>query len=143
MQSPSASTTAWPSPPMTEEIPSDREQASALSRPPRLLVISHPAVLPVNQLVYAELMKLGWVVDVVVPSRWNHEYGALTPESLPALTERFHRFPVVLAGRPQRHAYLVRPTLALRRFHPDVVFLEQEAFSVSALQWSQAAWRMG
>lgn len=110
---------------------------------PRLLVVSHPAVLPVNQLVYAELAKRGWSVDLVVPGRWRHEYGPLTPEPLPAFVCRFHRLPIAFPGRAQRHAYVTSPSRMLRRKRPDVVFLEQEAFSVAALQWGRAAHRLG
>ena len=39
---------------------------------PRLLVVSHPAVVGVNQEVYRELRRRGWDVTIVVPSRWRH-----------------------------------------------------------------------
>lgn len=109
----------------------------------RMLVVSHPAVLTVNQLVYAELANRGWSVDVVVPDQWRHEYGPVTPEALPAFEGRFHRLPVAFSGQAQRHTYVARPTRLLRRLRPDVVFLEQEAFSVAALQWGRAAHRLG
>jgi hypothetical protein len=35
----------------------------------RLLAISHPAVVSVNQEVYRELARRGWDVTLVVPSR--------------------------------------------------------------------------
>lgn len=114
-----------------------------MTRPTRLLVVSHPAVLPVNQLVCAELAGRGWHVDLVVPDRWGHEYGEITPAPLPALADGFHPMPVVLSGREQRHAYRIRPGRLLRQLRPDVVFLEQEPFSVSALQWGLTAERAG
>lgn len=110
---------------------------------PRLLVVSHPAVLPVNQLVYAELVERGWHVDLVVPDRWKHEFGKLVPAPLPALAGSFHCLPVMLTGRPQRHAYRRRVSCVLRDLRPDAVFLEQESFSLSALQWGLAAHRAG
>lgn len=114
-----------------------------MTRAPRLLVVSHPAALAVNQLVYAELVELGWQVDLIVPDRWGHEYGEIVPAPLPALADHFHPLPVVLAGRPQRHAYRCRISAVLRQLRPDVVFVEQEAFSVAALQWGMAAHRAG
>src|SRR5256885_14855764 len=50
----------------------------------RLLVVSHPAVVSVNQEVYRELKRRGWDVTIVVPSRWRHEYSAadITPQAL-------------------------------------------------------------
>lgn len=70
--------------------------------------MSHPAVLPVNQLVYAELNRRGFRVELVVPARWHHEYadrpfGAVP---LPELADSFHPSRVWLAGQPQRHLYL-------------------------------------
>jgi glycosyltransferase involved in cell wall biosynthesis len=107
----------------------------------RLLVVSHACVLPVNQHVYTRLAELGWDLTLVVPAYWNHEYQAHAFESraLPELESRFIRFPVVLAGRPQRHIYRVRVTHFLRKIRPDVAFFEEETFSLPALQWGFAA----
>ncbi len=107
----------------------------------QLLVVSHPAVLPINQLVYAELAHRGYRVDLIVPARWRNEY---TPERfdsipLPELSRRFHRRRVLFDGRPQRHMYLTNPLAELRRRHPAVVFCEQEPFSAAAAQWGLAA----
>lgn len=111
--------------------------------PDRLLVVSHPAVLAVNQLVYAELQQLGWDVTLAVPEQWRHEYAraAFPAESLPGLELR--PLPVLLAGRPQRHVYRVRVGAVLRDVRPDVLFLEEEPFSLPALQWGRAARRAG
>ena len=38
-------------------------------------VVSHPAVVNVNQEVYRELARRGWDVTIVLPSRWRHEYS--------------------------------------------------------------------
>lgn len=112
-------------------------------RLPHLLIVSHPSVLPVNQLAYAELADRGWEVDLVVPNRWTHDYGTLTPKPLPSFMDRFHPLPVLLAGRPQRHLYRACPSVVLRRLRPDVVFLEQEPFSAAAFQWGLASHRRG
>src|SRR2546421_339072 len=48
-------------------------QAPGASR--RVLVVSHPAVVTVNQEVYLELARRGWEVTLVVPRRWRHEYS--------------------------------------------------------------------
>jgi glycosyltransferase involved in cell wall biosynthesis len=111
----------------------------------RLLVVSHPCVVPVNQSVYAELQRRGWEIAIVVPSRWRHEYSTsdFAPSPLPGLERSLRPLPVALPGRPQRHAYLARPSKVIRDFRPDVVFAEQEPFSVAALQWGTAAARAG
>jgi len=111
----------------------------------RLLVVSHPAVLPVNQEVYAELVRRGWDIHIVVPDRWRHEFRAdlFPPAALAGLEGRLHPMRIVLPGAPQRHAYIGRLSKVLATVRPDVVFLEQEGFSVSAAQWGRAAARRG
>jgi glycosyltransferase involved in cell wall biosynthesis len=111
----------------------------------RLLVISHPSVLAVNQAVYLALSELGWELLVVVPSRWRHEYSTrlFSAEVLGGMEGRVLPVSVVLAGRPQRHAYLARPKKILDRFRPSMVYLEQESFSCAAMQWGFAAHRYG
>ena len=111
----------------------------------RVLVVSHPAVLAVNQHQYLALRELGWDVRLVVPARWHNDYRAtgFAAEALPGMEDAVLRRPVVLAGQPQRHAYLTRPGALLRRLRPDVVLLEQEPFAMSAAQWGLAATRAG
>ncbi|HET7568456.1 MAG TPA: glycosyltransferase family 4 protein [Gaiellaceae bacterium] len=111
----------------------------------RLTVVSHACVLAVNQLVYARLLELGWDVTLVVPASWRHEYAAAAfpAERLPELADRIEPRRVALAGRPQRHLYIGAPVRVLRRTRPDVLFLDEEPFSVPALQWARAARRLG
>lgn len=116
-----------------------------MAEPQRLLVVSHPAVLAVNQLPYELLRDLGWTLTLVVPARWRHEYatGTFSPERHGRLGDQILSLPVILAGRPQRHLYLTRPSAVLRRTRPDIAFLEAETFSLAALQWGHACGRMG
>lgn len=107
-----------------------------------LLVVSHPAVLPVNQHLYRELRARGWDVKLVVPARWHHEYGAIDVQPLPGMEGAFIRRQVLAAGKPQRHLYISPPSLLLRRLRPDVLFLEEESFSLCAAQWGRAATRL-
>lgn len=109
----------------------------------RLLAISHPSVIPVNQWVYARLQELGWDVTIVVPRTWRNDYGDVRPQPLPQLEGRLRLVPVALAGRPQRHFYLARATRLIRELRPDAIFVEAECFSVPALQWVTAAARAG
>ena len=113
------------------------------NEPFRLLVVSHPAVLPVNQLVYAELQRRGIQVTLVTPAQWKHEYApsAFAAAALPELRSAHLPLAVALAGRPQRHFYLTSARRLLRRLRPQVVFLEQEPFSLSAAQWAFASRR--
>src|ERR1700761_9734280 len=87
----------------------------------RLLVVSHPAVVDVNQEVYLELQRRGWTVTIVVPSRWRHEYSDtdVAPKALPGLEPALRPTPIVLPGRPQRHVYLTSATRVCRERRPD------------------------
>lgn len=113
--------------------------------PPKLLIVSHASVLPVNQGVFVFLAEHGWDIDLVTPSRWVHEYAedAVSAEKLPELAARFHPLPVALRGQPQRHFYTTRCSELLRRLEPRVAFLEEESFSIPAFQWGFACWRAG
>ena len=105
-----------------------------------MLVISHPNVVPHNQLVYSRLAELGWEVKLIVPNRWVDEYspGGFVPEPLEGLVGTFARVRVARPGAIQRHLYVTRPSRWLSRWRPQVAFLEQEPFSLPALQWGLA-----
>jgi glycosyltransferase involved in cell wall biosynthesis len=111
----------------------------------RLLVVSHPAVLAVNQLPYDELRRHGWDPFIVAPAAWRHEYStaAFPPEVLPRLAGRVIGRRVVLPGRVQRHAYLTRLGRLIAEVRPQVAFLEEEPTSVAAFQWGRALRRAG
>jgi glycosyltransferase involved in cell wall biosynthesis len=110
----------------------------------RLLVISHPAVVNVNQEVYRELARRDWGVTIVVPSRWRHEYSqtSVGPQALAGMESSLLPIPVALPGRVQRHFYLVRCRALCARARPDVAFVEAEPYSLSAAQWSHAFARL-
>jgi glycosyltransferase involved in cell wall biosynthesis len=111
----------------------------------RVLVVSHPAVVSVNQEVYRELTHRGWDMTIVVPNRWRHSYspGWVAPQPLEGIEDSLRPTPVAFAGRPQRHLYLTAPRSLCRRSQPDVGFVEAEPFSLSAAQWSFAFTRLG
>jgi glycosyltransferase involved in cell wall biosynthesis len=109
-------------------------------RAPRLLVVSHPAVLTVNQTVYRELAARGWSLTLVVPRRWRHSYSDedIVPSALPGLEGALVPLGVLLPGRPQRHLYATVPARVLARARADVAFLELEPFALAARQWEGA-----
>jgi glycosyltransferase involved in cell wall biosynthesis len=111
----------------------------------RLLVISHPAVVNVNQVIYRELLQRGWAVTVVVPSRWRHGYspGPVTPEALEGMESTLRPTRVLFAGHPQRHVYLTRCRSLCKRVAPHVAFVEAEPYALSAAQWGRALARLG
>jgi glycosyltransferase involved in cell wall biosynthesis len=103
-------------------------------------VISHPAVVSVNQEVYRELDRRGWNVEIVVPDRWRHPYssGDVKPQALPGLDAALLPTRVAFPGQPQRHLYLVRPGAVIARTRPDVAFIEAEPYALVATQWGRA-----
>jgi glycosyltransferase involved in cell wall biosynthesis len=111
----------------------------------RLLVVSHPNVVPSNQAVYLELLRRGWDVVGVLPSRWKDHYHpeGYDTRALAGLEGRMHRVPVAVAGEPQRHFYLADVPRLIRRLRPGIAFVEQEPFAIPALQWGWALHRMG
>jgi glycosyltransferase involved in cell wall biosynthesis len=108
-------------------------------------VVSHPAVVSVNQEVYRELSRRGWEVTIVVPNRWRHDYSEsdIVPRALEGLESALRPLPVALPGRQQRHLYLTRVRAECRRARPDVAFIEEEPFALSAAQWGYALSRLG
>lgn len=110
-----------------------------------VLVVSHPNVVPHNQIVYTRLSAHGWDVHLVVPNRWVDDYTpeGWAPVAHPTFTGTFCRVRVARPGAIQRHVYVTRPTLWLRRYRPAALFLEQEPYSVPTLQWGFAAQKLG
>jgi glycosyltransferase involved in cell wall biosynthesis len=106
----------------------------------RLLVVSHPAVVNVNQEVYRELLRREWDVTIVVPRRWRNEYSEapVIPQALAGMEGALRPIPVALPGRPQRHFYLTRCRSLCAGLRPDVAFVEAEPYSLSAAQWRRA-----
>jgi glycosyltransferase involved in cell wall biosynthesis len=133
------------SPPTENPAPSVLNSVDGLVPGRRLLVISHPSVVSVNQEVYRELRSRGWEVTIVVPSRWRSEYSQLDvePQTLTGMEDALLLEPVALRGRPQRHFYLARCRAIVDRLRPEVAFVEAEPFSFAATQWSLALGRAG
>jgi glycosyltransferase involved in cell wall biosynthesis len=106
----------------------------------RLLVVSHPAVVNVNQEVYRELSRRDWDVTIVVPSRWRHEYSKATvaPQALEGMEASLRPTPIIFPGRVQRHLYLTRCRALSASVRPHVAFIEAEPYSLSASQWAHA-----
>jgi glycosyltransferase involved in cell wall biosynthesis len=106
----------------------------------RVLIVSHPAVVAVNQLPYAELRRHGWDPFVVTPAVWRHDYAAsnFPNEVLPELAGRVAGRRVLLPGRVQRHLYITRVGRLIDEVRPRVAFVEEEPTSVPGCQWGAA-----
>jgi glycosyltransferase involved in cell wall biosynthesis len=110
-----------------------------------VLVVSHAAVVSVNQEVYRELARRGWRVTIALPRAWRHSYSQapLEPQPLAGLEGSLRPLPVIFAGHPQRHLYLRRPRAEIARADPAVAFIEEEPFALATTQWAEALHRRG
>jgi glycosyltransferase involved in cell wall biosynthesis len=115
------------------------------SVPRRILVVGHPNVVPHNQRIYVRLAELGWDVMLIVPNRWVDEYTpeGFTPQPDECFSGTFARVRIARPGVIQRHFYITRPSRWIRHWRPETVFLEQEPFSIPALQWGSVCERLG
>ena len=113
------------------------------SVPGRVVIVSHAGVLSANRAVYGELAGRGVGVELVVPAAWRNEYapGGFAAHGAGGLLGHVHPTRVVGEGRPQRHAYLARAARVLAALGATTVLIEEEPFSVAAVQWSRAARR--
>jgi glycosyltransferase involved in cell wall biosynthesis len=109
----------------------------------RLLAVSHPCVVDVNQGVYREVEQLGNEVAIVVPDRWRHDYSEtkIHPARLKGFTGPIIPLPVFNPGNVPLHGYCARLARIIAKLDPDVLYIEAEPYSVSAFQWSLAAAR--
>jgi glycosyltransferase involved in cell wall biosynthesis len=110
-----------------------------------VLVVSHSCAVETNQRVYRELSRLVERVDLVVPSRWFHEHtrGPLSPRRCEGFTGQLIRLPVLNAGSVPLHLYLAGATRWLRRVGCELLYIEEEPYSLAAWQWARAARRAG
>ena len=109
-----------------------------------VLVVSHACVVASNQEVFRCLRERGTLLKLVVPDRWSDAYRneGFRPNALGRMEDAMVPVPTVGVGRPQRHAYIRSPMRILRRLRPKLVVIEEEPYSLAALQWGAAATRL-
>lgn len=103
----------------------------------RVLFVSHTYIVGVNQGKLDTVAATGKAeVGLLVPSRWKApEWGRILELEKPYSMLRLYPARVLFGGRVG--AYLYPPSAFLRAltdFRPDIIHVEQEAFSLSALQ---------
>ncbi len=110
-----------------------------------VLVVSHSCVVDTNQRIYGELGRLAERLDVVVPDRWHHEHaqGLFQPAQSSKFGGRLLPLPVFRPGSVQLHWYSTSATRVLRRLAPHILYIEEEPYSLAAVQWATAARRAG
>jgi len=109
---------------------------SQVVTPQKILVLSHAAVLEVNRAVFQELALLGAEVTMIVPREWKGDLiRALSFEPRDAdRSLRVIPLPVAFSGHGSLFFYRRHLRHALAGWKPDLVFLDEEPWSLAALQ---------
>src|SRR5947209_2082952 len=82
----------------------------------------------------------GVQVELLVPATWKNEYSnkVMSPGRLSDLDFPVHHLPIAAPGSISLHVYLRGIKQLLRRSRPDIVFLDEEPWSLSAAQVAAA-----
>jgi glycosyltransferase involved in cell wall biosynthesis len=110
-------------------------------QPLRVLAISHSCVVGANQQVYEELARHPDVaLGLLMPSHYVSDFDGsrIVPDRTVGNGFRILTGRPVLAGNGSLYFYLTGLTRAVRETRPAVTFLDEEPWSLSALQ---AVWR--
>ena len=102
----------------------------------KILVLSHAGVLEVNRAVFQELARLDADVTMVVPRDWKGDLiRGLHFEPRPSDNSlRVIPLPVAFSGKGSLFFYRSSLRRALAGWEPDLVFLDEEPWSLAALQ---------
>ncbi len=102
----------------------------------KILVLSHAGVLEVNRAVFQELGELDLDVAMVVPRQWKGDLirGLRFIAGAKDRSLRVIPLPVALSGRGSLFFYSASLRRALADFQPELVFLDEEPWSLAALQ---------
>lgn len=118
----------------------------------RVLVVSHACVVNDNQRLFAELANFKDLeIALVIPSIFNTDLrGRLKPSILPNFKERVFAVRPLFAGRNRLlgskgiHLYFYphwwKP---VREFKPDIIHIDEEPWSLCALQFALSGKRSG
>ncbi len=112
----------------------------------KIFAVSHACVTDVNQQLYVELNRIGNNnVTLCVPQNWRSEYsndvvvpGKLSNVDFPVLT-----LPVGLPGNINLHFYRRSARHCLHTTRPDVMFIDEEPWSIATAQWLRLCRREG
>ncbi|CAG7613354.1 N-acetyl-alpha-D-glucosaminyl L-malate synthase [Paenibacillus solanacearum] len=102
----------------------------------RILAVSHPCVTDVNQQFYAELEALGHQVQLILPANFRTGYsnGAIQVNRWAGFQGGIETRKVGFPESIPLHYYQsdMRPLIV--KFRPDVLFVEEEPYALSAWQ---------
>jgi glycosyltransferase involved in cell wall biosynthesis len=105
----------------------------------RLLVVSHPCVVPTNQDFFGRVADLaGWQVDIVLPRTWRSDYGPATASRSPSFRGRLRPLPVLGSGNIPLHVYAAPLRRLVAEIAPDVVYAHHEPYAAATAQVRRA-----
>ena len=101
----------------------------------RLVVVSHSCVVATNQIPWARLVARHPVdLTLLAPRAWKGVAGGtVTLQTWPGLEGRVRPMTVVPRGHPNLHVWLGLRRV-IRSASPDVLFLDEEPYSLAAAQ---------
>src|SRR5215211_5605481 len=110
-----------------------------LLRDRRVLTVSHACVVDVNQRVFHQLRAMGDVaLTLAAPSTWPSDlHGRVSLRVTPGMEDCLVPMRPWLAGNGGRmHLHVYADWLGLvRRTRPEVIFLDEEPYALSTLQF--------
>ena len=104
------------------------------NRPMKVLCVDQEAILPVNRALYRALaVREGVRLSVLVPARWEGDFGAMLcgEETEPSFA--LAKGPVLFSGKSHRALYLSLAGI-IWRVRPDILYLNAEPESYLAWQ---------
>jgi glycosyltransferase involved in cell wall biosynthesis len=113
----------------------------------RVLAVSHACAVEMNQWLYAHLARAGGVtLELVAPTHWqSHLRGKIPFQRLPELSCPVHTLTPTCSGEDFRmHLAFYRGAGRLvERLRPEWIYLDEEPYSLAALQFVLLARRAG
>ena len=101
----------------------------------RLLVISHSSATPLNRLLYTRICSLtGWHLSLVVPAKWQDEFGNVLDDPAIDGPIDLHQLPVFANGNVILHGYKASIAKFIRQTMPSLIYVNHEPYAVATAQ---------
>lgn len=111
----------------------------------KVAAISHSCVVDMNQQLYVELAQYDDVeLQLIIPRCWWASLsGPITTSVLPELDDVVGTLPVRLPGQINLHWYPRQLHHTLQDFGPDILYVDEEPYSIAGAQGAYLANRLG
>lgn len=113
----------------------------------RVLAVSHACVVAMNQWLYVHLPRAGELeLELIAPTHWGSDLrGVIRFSRLPELTCPVHTLVPTAGGEDFRMhlAFYRGAARVVEQVRPDLIYLDEEPYSVAAFQFAALARRVG